>query len=193
MDFPELLSEYGYIAVFIGTFLEGESSLLAAGFFAHQRYMQLPLVVLIAFLGSFSGQLSWFLLGRYQGAKLLLRYPRLEKQSAKAVRLLDRFGVKAIFVSQYVYGFRIPASIVFGISKISFVRFFICQAISCAGWALLVATLGYTSGEAIERLLGRTEHLERYGLAAVLIGVLVFYWYTRQKEKKELGLDENGE
>ncbi len=79
MDFPKLLSEYGYIAVFIGTFLEGESSLLAAGFFAHQRYMQLPIVVLIAFLGSFSGQLSWFLLGRYQGAKLLLRYPKLQK------------------------------------------------------------------------------------------------------------------
>lgn len=190
MDFETLLSEYGYIAVFVGTFLEGESSLLAAGFFAQQGFLQLPIVVLIAFFGSLTGQMFWFLLGRYQGAKLRVKFPKLEKQFAKAVRLLDRFGVKAIFVSQYVYGFRIPASIVFGLSGISLIRFFLCQAISCAGWSIIVATLGYTSGEAIERLLGRTEHLERYGLAIVVIGILLFYLYTRQREKKELGLED---
>lgn len=186
MDFARLLTEYGYIAVFFGTFLEGESFVLFAGFFAQKQLLRLPAVVLTAYAGSLCGQIFWFLLGRRQGSKLLKRYSGLARQSEKAVRLLDRFGVKALFISQYVYGFRIALSVVFGISKISFLKFVGVQAISCAGWALLIATLGFTGGEAIERMFRRTEHLERYGLAAVLVAALALYFYTRQREKRLL-------
>lgn len=186
MDLARLLTEYGYIAVFFGTFLEGESFVLFAGFFAQKELLRLPAVFATAYAGSLCGQIVWFLLGRRQGSKLLERYAGLRKQSEKAVRLLDRFGVKALFISQYVYGFRIALSVVFGISKISFLKFVGVQAISCAGWALLIATLGYTGGEAIERIFERTEHLERYGLAVVVAAALAIYFYTRQREKRML-------
>ena len=46
---PELLlQKFGYLAVFVGTFLEGETILVMAGFFAERGYLQIPLVILVA-------------------------------------------------------------------------------------------------------------------------------------------------
>ena len=44
-----LVSAYGYPALFIGTFLEGETILVIAGFLAHRGYLELPWVIVIAF------------------------------------------------------------------------------------------------------------------------------------------------
>src|SRR5690242_4763030 len=53
---PEpLLHHFGYLAVFIGTFLEGETILVFAGFFAERGYLKWLLVVLCAFGGAFAG------------------------------------------------------------------------------------------------------------------------------------------
>lgn len=48
MPLADLLREYGYYAVFLGTFLEGETVLVMAGFAAHSGYLQLPWVIAVA-------------------------------------------------------------------------------------------------------------------------------------------------
>ena len=45
VDLPQLLSQYGYLAVFIGALLEGESILLLAGYAANSGYLSFALVV----------------------------------------------------------------------------------------------------------------------------------------------------
>ena len=50
MSLREFLAQYGYLAVFAGTLLEGEVILVLAGFAAHQGYLQLPVVMLVASL-----------------------------------------------------------------------------------------------------------------------------------------------
>ena len=50
---PELLlHKFGYLAVVVGTFLEGETILVLAGFFAERGYLEFLLVVLCAFSGA---------------------------------------------------------------------------------------------------------------------------------------------
>ncbi|OGW54076.1 MAG: hypothetical protein A2Y81_02175 [Nitrospirae bacterium RBG_13_43_8] len=49
-----LIKTYGYWAMLIGTFLEGETILIIGGFVAYLGYLKLSLVMLIAFIGSFS-------------------------------------------------------------------------------------------------------------------------------------------
>lgn len=46
---------YGYWAILIGTFLEGETILVLGGLAAHMGYMDLNGVILAAFAGSLSG------------------------------------------------------------------------------------------------------------------------------------------
>ena len=46
MSAEALLEQFGYLAVFVGTFLEGEAILIAAGFFATTglRVITLPVI-----------------------------------------------------------------------------------------------------------------------------------------------------
>ena len=55
MSFAQLLTDYGYLAVFAGSLLEGETILVLAGFAAHQGYLSLELTVAIAFVGGTLG------------------------------------------------------------------------------------------------------------------------------------------
>ncbi|MFZ1201027.1 MAG: hypothetical protein WAO07_12740 [Desulfobacterales bacterium] len=49
MDLKSLIENYGYVAIFIGTFLEGETVLVLAGLAAHQGYLLLSGVIFVAF------------------------------------------------------------------------------------------------------------------------------------------------
>ena len=62
---------YGYYALLAGTFLEGETILLIGGLVAHLGYLDLPVVMLVAFIGSFSGDQLYFCIGRLKGRELL--------------------------------------------------------------------------------------------------------------------------
>lgn len=183
---PEaLLERFGYIAVFVGTFLEGETILVMAGFFAERGYLDLAGVVLCAFGGSYTGHLCWFWLGRSQGVRLLERYPKMKKHFGKGIRLFERYGAPAIFITQWLYGLRVTCAVIIGISKISLVKFLIYEALTCAIWSLVITFAGYYFGRAVERLLGRAAHIEKWGLLAlVLIGLAVWGWH-KWKEKRE--------
>jgi membrane protein DedA with SNARE-associated domain len=61
MNFETIIAQYGYFAIIIGTFLEGETILVIGGFLAHIGLLSLPLVILSAFIGSFSGDQLYFL------------------------------------------------------------------------------------------------------------------------------------
>lgn len=57
------LQTYGYWAILIGTFLEGETILVLGGLAAHMGYMDLTGVILTAFAGSLCGDQLFFLPG----------------------------------------------------------------------------------------------------------------------------------
>ena len=105
-DWQYLLSTYGYLAVFIGTFLEGESILVIAGFFANRGLLSLPYVIAAAFFGSFSGDQLFFLIGRVHGKKLLAKYPRMEARVHKVFRLFERWHTVYILGFRFLYGLR---------------------------------------------------------------------------------------
>jgi membrane protein DedA with SNARE-associated domain len=70
-------------------------------------------------------------------------------------------------------------------SKIGLVKFFLYQALSCAIWAVAITFAGFYFGRAIEALLGRVEHIEKYALAVIVLVALGFWLYHRWKEKRE--------
>ena len=63
----DFVANYGYLAVFIGTLLEGETILVAAGFAAYRGLLDLPSVVLVAIVGGTLGDQTAFQLGRWKG------------------------------------------------------------------------------------------------------------------------------
>jgi membrane protein DedA with SNARE-associated domain len=183
---PELLlQKFGYLAVFVGTFLEGETILVMAGFFAERGYLDIALVAITAFFGAFTGHVAWFWLGRAKGVKILDRFPKMKTHFGKGIRMFERYGAPAIFITQWLYGLRITCAVIIGISQISTLKFLIYEAISCLVWSIVIAGLGYYFGRAVERVLGRAAHIEKYGLIALAaIGIGMFVWH-KWKERKE--------
>jgi membrane protein DedA with SNARE-associated domain len=183
---PEsLLQDFGYLAVFIGTFLEGEAILVTAGFFASRDYLDPFMVALVAFAGAYAGHAFWFWLGRAHGVKLLDRFPRMKKHFGKGVRVFERYGAAAIIITQWLYGLRITCAVIIGMSRISVVKFLIYQALSCALWAAAITAAGYYFGRAIESVLGRVEHIEKYGLLIIVAIAIGMWLWHRRKEKME--------
>jgi len=183
---PELLlQKFGYLAVFVGTFLEGETILVMAGFFAERGYLKLPLVIATACGGAYVGHVFWFFLGRKQGVKLLDRFPKMKRHFGKGIRLFERYGAPAIFITQWLYGLRITCAVIIGISKVSTIKFLIYEALTCIVWAIIIGTAGYYFGRAVERVLGRAAHIEKYGLIVLLVVGIGVWAYHKWKEKRE--------
>ena len=86
MSLEELVANYGYTAVAIGTFLEAETILLLGGFAAHRGLLELPWVIVCAFLGSFVGDQAFFYIGRMNGEKNVRDAFALESEIHKSSR-----------------------------------------------------------------------------------------------------------
>ena len=182
---PEaLLHRFGYLAVFIGTFLEGETILVLAGFFAERGYLEWLLVVISAFGGAYVGHVFWFWLGRTQGVKLLDRFPKMKKHFGKGIRMFERYGAPAIFITQWLYGLRVTCAVIIGISRISTIKFLIYEAVTCIVWAIVITTAGFYFGRAVERVLGRAAHIEKWGLVVLLVVGVALWAYHQWKDRK---------
>ena len=180
MGTEALLERFGYLAVFIGTFLEGEAILIMAGFFAERGHMNVFKVGTVGFAGAYVGHLFWFWLGRKYGVRLFDRFPKMKKHFGSGIRMFERYGAGAIIVTQWIYGLRITCAVIVGISKVSLIKFLIYEALSCLIWTVIITAAGYYFGAAVERVLGRAENVEKWGLLVIiLIAVGVWWWHRR--------------
>lgn len=184
MNLPGLIEQYGYWAVLGGTLLEGESVLLLAGFAAHRGYLDLPTVVGVAIIGSFIGDQAFFFLGRYQGTKLLNRFPRYSVQVAVAQEKLARYHTPLILAMRYLYGLRAVLPFAIGMSTISTTRFQVLNLAGALLWSVTIAAGGYLFGHLVERMLGDLHRYEEMLLAVLALGGLIFWWYSHRKAQK---------
>jgi membrane protein DedA with SNARE-associated domain len=111
-----LIAHYGYLAVLVGTFLEGETILILAGFAAHRDYLQLPWVIIAAFLGTLFGDQLFFFLGRRHSEYLLSRSPHWRPRLERAERLIHNYRVPIILGFRFLYGLRSVIPFALGMS-----------------------------------------------------------------------------
>lgn len=191
MSFTHILANYGYLALFVGCLLEGETLLVMAGFAAHQGHLSLVVVVLIAFAAGALGDQLFYWTGRAWGPGLLARYPRLHERVGTVSRLLLRYDALLIVGVRFMYGLRIVGPIAIGASHVPPVRFAFFNLLGAAIWAPLVAGAGYLFGHALKRLLGDVERFE--GAAFVLIAVVVgLYSLYKSRHSRASGPGPDG-
>lgn len=185
MDLQQLIIDYGYLALFIGTFLEGETILIIAGFLAHSGYLDLHLAILAAFLGTFAGDQTFFYLGRAKGIAFLEKRPLWHSKTDKVFDLLHRHQIKVVLGFRFLYGVRNVTPFVIGASKMHPAKFFGLNFLGAMIWAISFGYIGYEFGSIAETVLGRIQEYEAYLLGGlILIGVLLFWRNTHLNNKK---------
>jgi membrane protein DedA with SNARE-associated domain len=183
VDLQALIQDYGYWAILIGTFLEGETILILGGVAAQLGHLELSYVMLSAFAGSSAGDQLYYFIGRWQGRKLLDRFPRWRKPAAKVADHVQRHQNLIILTFRFFYGLRNVTPFVLGISHVSVPRYVTLNLLGAAIWAYSFAMLGFLLGEAHERFLGKG-----YGWVLVLALVLLggAYWaWRRWRDSRE--------
>jgi membrane protein DedA with SNARE-associated domain len=173
MTWAEVLSKYGYLGLFAGCLLEGETLLLLAGLAAHGGYLSFPIVVLVAFVGGTLGDQICFFAGRRFGDPLLRRWPRFELPAARVRSLIERHSALLIVGVRFMYGLRLIGPVAIGMSTVSAWRFAVFNMIGAGIWAVGVAGVGYLFGHAIEWLLADLGFFENVALVCVVAIVAV--------------------
>ena len=184
MDLASLIQQYGYIAVFVGSVLEGETLLVLAGLAARRGYLSLQWVVVVAVAGAFIGDQICFLVGRRLGRKVLARWSRLRPSIARADALLARYGATIVIGLRFTYGLRLSGVLAIGMSRMSWLRFATFNLIGALLWAPIVAGAGYVLGNAVEPLLKDGRYGEYFMFAAVIVLGAVFWFLRRRRSPR---------
>ena len=186
MDLQSMIENYGYAALLVGTFLEGETILILAGLAAQRGYLTLDGVIFAAFLGSLSGDQLFFYLGRKHSRAVLARRPAWKDKVKKVHRIMDRFQTAIILSFRFLYGLRTVTPFVIGMSSVSVKKFVVLNAAGALVWAAAFGSGGYFFGRALEVFIGRIENFEALAFAGIgLLGLIIWavHFYLRRKHK----------
>lgn len=148
----EFIGKYGIVAVFIGTFLEGESVLMISGAMASQSFLDPLYVWVAASLGAWTGHIVWFVIGKLFGKTSIDKIADRYNFSAKVQYIYDLISankIKTVVLLQYLYGVRMVGAVTFGISNIKFKWFSIAELINCAIWAFIIGSIGFVLGKTV--------------------------------------------
>lgn len=174
LEIEPLISQFGYLAIFLGSIIEGEAVLLLGGFFAQKGYLSLPAVVLFGVLGTFCSEAALYHLGLSKGPALLRRSPRWLASYERFALRLHRHRYLLIIGYRFCYGMRSIAPLAIGASGIRPVLFHSLNLVGTLLWTLVLAVLGFFFGRTIGHFM---ENLDGFAVAVpvALIGAVLIY------------------
>lgn len=185
MTVEAAIHSYGYAAIAVGTFFEGETVLVIGGFVARRGYLELPLVMLAAFVGAVLGDQLWYYLGRMLGENFIAKRKTWHRTAAKAHRLVRRYQTIFILSFRFIYGVRTVAPFIIGAARVHPVKFALLNIVSAAIWAAAVATLGFALGEAAEVVLEHVKQYEIWLLVAIaIVGTAIHLFFVFRKRRQ---------
>jgi membrane protein DedA with SNARE-associated domain len=187
MDINQLIADNGacfYLIAFIWTFLEGETIVLFAGFAAAQGLIDPFLLLAAGWLGSFSGDQTYFWVGRRFGSGLLDRFPRWRHGVGVALRWLEHYNTGFILSFRFIYGVRNFSSFAMGLSAIRWKRFLALNFLAAGLWAASFIAVGYFLGHACKAVLGNIAQRFSLGMLGAFLAFAFAVWLVHRLQRR---------
>jgi membrane protein DedA with SNARE-associated domain len=187
------LESYGYLVVFVLVMLEsiglpvpGETALIGAALYAGSTgKLEIWGVIAVAIAGAIIGDNIGFSIGRYGGAKLLLRHGRKiglhEGRLKIGIWLFRRHGGKVVFWGRFVSILRTYAAFLAGTNQMAWGRFLVFNAAGAVVWATAFGVAYYVFGSALQKLSTTIDIT--LGVAGVAILVAFLVWSKRKEDE----------
>jgi membrane protein DedA with SNARE-associated domain len=187
MTLVTIIKTFGYPAIIIGTFLEGEVILVLAGLAAHLGYLELPYVIASGFLGTFAGDQLYFHLGKYYSDPVLKRFPRWKSKLSIVKRLIERYRVLFILGFRFTYGLRTVSPFAIGMSRVPVLLYMLLNGVSALAWATLVGGGGYFLGNAMRKFIGDVKYAEIAIMGVLVVAGGVIWIIKIRRDKRKYG------
>lgn len=180
------IQKLGYVGLFIGSLVEGESVVLSISSMAYFGKFYLPKVMLIAFLGTLIADQLSFYLGKIAGRKVLRKFPVLKTKAARVLNLLEKYDVPFILGFRFIYGIRIISPFFIGMSSIPVWKFSVLNLVAAVIWSVLSCSLGYCIG-AFSNVIGHNHASVAlvFNLLVTLTIVIIFHVVSRRLIKNK--------
>ncbi len=140
------LEEFGYLALMIGTFFEGETAILIASSLIHQGFFSATPMVIAGFAGSFVSDWLYYLIGRLNGKYFIDKRPKLKSRLEPVHTLFRKHQLQILLSYRFLYGFRVILPIIIGMSRVKPIHFLFFSIAGGLIWASIVSTAGYFVG-----------------------------------------------
>ncbi len=187
------LQSYGYLVVFllvmmesIGVPVPGETALIGAALYAGSTHkLEIWWVIAVAIAGAIIGDNIGFSIGRYGGARILLRHGhkiRLHEGRLKiGIWLFRRHGGKVVFWGRFVSILRTYAAFLAGTNQMAWPRFLVFNAAGAVVWATAFGVAYYVFGSALQKLSTTID--VTLGVVGILILVAFLVWSKRKEDE----------
>jgi membrane protein DedA with SNARE-associated domain len=185
------LESYGYLVVFLLVMIEsigipvpGETVLIGAALYAGSTHkLEIEWVIAAAIAGAIIGDNIGFSIGRYGGARMLLRYGHKvglhEGRLKIGIWLFRRHGGKVVFWGRFVSVLRTYAAFLAGTNQMAWPRFLVFNAAGAVVWATAFGVAYYVFGSALNKLSTTIDIT--LGVAGV-VGLVAFLVWSKRKE-----------
>ncbi len=195
LNLKPFLNQYGYWVVFVAIFFEdfglptpGESLLIAGAVLASQGNMHIVPLLVTAWIAAVTGDNTGYLIGRYGGRRLVIRYGRnmfiSEKRLETTERFFRRHGGGVVAVARFFEGLRQLNGIVAGIAHMPWWRFLSYNALGAALWVGFWGMLFYQLGTRADVVTYIFKRLNIFLIAVLVIvaAVIVLRWLMKRNE-----------
>src|SRR5215217_504430 len=196
------LIQYGLLVVFANVFLEQVGApipalptLVVAGALAARGRMDLATLLAVALAGSVLADTIWFLIGRWQGHRVLRTVCKLSLSPDSCVRgtedLFERVGMPSLLYAKFIPGYNTIAPPLAGAMRKSLGSFLFWDSLGSLLWLGSGVTVGFVFHRAVGRALLYLETLGYWAMGVVgviLLLVIAAKWWQRRRVRKLLKL-----
>ncbi|MBU3258524.1 DedA family protein [Roseovarius sp. PS-C2] len=181
-----LIENYGLLAVFAGSLLEGETIVVLAALAAHHGILSLPSVFFVAACAATIGDQIWFALGRFGSERKIVKRMVARSMVQHSLTKVHQHPTTFVLSFRFIYGLRIAGALACGLSRMPLPVFVILNIIAALLWTAAILALGYSFGSAIEAFFGQAKQIEWKLMAAIVAFAVVFtIGHLLSKRKKK--------
>jgi len=141
-----LLPKYGYFAILIAAFWEGEVVLIAAGALCGSGYLDWRWTILAAAIGGSAGDQIYFYAAQDRAARAIQKSKRLSKWYPKVSKFVLRHGTVGVLLSRFAAGLRITIPLVCATAGMPAKKYSLLSLVSGFAWASFWVAISYHVG-----------------------------------------------
>ena len=160
-------------------------------YFAAQGHLSLSFVLLAGVFGNVVSDTIWYFVGRHIGEERIgkIKYFRKRPSHYRAIgRAIRKQGYIFLYSSKFLYGMGIPAHILSGVYRLSFIRSLFVNILGSLSWLIFVFAIARGAQEI--PALKEDLVVAQLVFAAFVLGMFGIHYLVGARIKKFFRLDK---